>query len=65
MEKNLYTKIIFGAPMDFETWIKHVVTGDIYFDSGMYQGNMRPYSQWRSDNVFWDKLVVEEFPKNT
>lgn len=65
MEKNLYTKIIFGAPMDFETWIKHVLTGDIYFDSGMYQGNKRPYSQWRSDNVFWDKLVVEEFPKNT
>ena len=55
--------MVFGAPMDFETWIKHVVTGDIYFDSGMYQGNMRPYSQWRSDNVFWDQLVVEEFPK--
>lgn len=64
MEKNIYTKIIFGKPVSFETWIECVKSGDIYFDSGMYQGNNRPYSQWRSDNVFWDKLVIEEFTKD-
>lgn len=62
MENNTYTKIVFGKPIDFQTWITYVVSGDIYFDSGMYKGNIRPYSQWRSDNAFWDKLIVEEFP---
>tara|TARA_B100000963_G_scaffold349260_1_gene358063 strand:- start:1031 stop:1828 length:798 start_codon:yes stop_codon:yes gene_type:complete len=64
MENNIYTKIIFGKPVSFETWIEYVKSGDVYFDSGMYQGNIRPYSQWRSDNIFWDKLVIEEFPKD-
>jgi len=61
MENNIYTKIIFGKPISFETWIEYVKSGDVYFDSGMYQGNIRPYSQWRSDNIFWDNLVTEEF----
>ncbi|MGR5915634.1 hypothetical protein ACT7CS_01805 [Bacillus pacificus] len=25
----------------------------------MYQGNKRPYSQWRASNSFWDSLIVE------
>ena len=64
MENNIYKKIIFGKPVSFETWIEYVKSGDVYFDSGMYQGNIRPYSQWRSDNIFWDKLVIEEFPRD-
>mgnify|MGYP001233945194 FL=1 len=63
MENGVYTKIVFGKPVNFKTWIEYVISGDIYFDSGMYKGNSRPYSVWRSDNVFWDQLVEEEFSK--
>ena len=43
MENGVYTKIVFGRPVNFKTWIEYVISGDIYFDSGMYQGNKRPY----------------------
>ena len=57
-----YIKIVFGEPICFETWIRLVKTGDVFFDSGMYEGNNRPYSQWRATNSFWNSLVVDEFP---
>ena len=65
MENNVYKKIVFGEKMNFSLWIKYLLSGDIYFDSGMYEGNLRPYSVWRSDNKFWDKLVIETYPKDT
>lgn len=55
-----YCKICFGKPMNFDEWIKLVETGIVFFDSGMYQGNKRPYSQWRANNNFWNSLIVEE-----
>jgi hypothetical protein len=60
---HIYTKIVFGEPICFETWILLVKTGEVFFDSGMYETNKRPYSQWRASNSFWDSLVVDEFPK--
>lgn len=54
-----YQKICFGAPVNFENWIKLVEIGIVYFDSGMYQGNKRPYSQWRADNSYWDSLIED------
>lgn len=54
-----YTTITFGNPINFEIWIEGVKKGLIFFDSGMYQGNVRPYSQWRANNNYWDSLVVE------
>ena len=63
MENNIYNKIVFGEPVRFETWIEYLKTGDIYFDSGMYHGNYRKYSKWRSNNDFWEKLITEEYPK--
>lgn len=56
-----YHKICFGKPITFDNWIKLVKTGDVFFDSGMYEGNSRPYSQWRANNQLWDKLIEEEF----
>jgi len=56
---GVYSRIVFGAPINFDTWIEGVKKGLIYFDSGMYQGNIRPYSQWRADNKYWESLVVE------
>lgn len=53
-----YSSIVFGRPIDYNTWIGYVKKGDIYFDSGMYDGNKRPYSQWRANNAFWNKLII-------
>lgn len=54
-----YNKICFGEPMTFEKWISLVKEGIVFFDSGMYQGNPRPYSQWRANNNYWDSLIVD------
>lgn len=54
-----YNKICFGEPMTFENWISLVKDGTVFFDSGMYQGNPRPYSQWRANNNYWDSLIVD------
>lgn len=59
--EDVYSNIVFGAPINFETWIEGVREGLIFFDSGMYQGNIRPYSQWRADNKYWDSLVVDSY----
>jgi hypothetical protein len=58
--EGVYTNIVFGNPITFDNWIKGVKKGLVYFDSGMYQGNVRPYSQWRADNKYWDSLIVEK-----
>lgn len=57
-----YDKIVFGKPMNFETFMKFVKTGEIFFDSGMYQGNARNYCQWRGNNKFWGSLVTSTYP---
>lgn len=56
-----YQNICFGEPMTYENWIKLVEKGVVFFDSGMYQGNKRPYSQWRAENKFWESLIVETY----
>lgn len=58
---GVYSEIVFGGPINFESWIKGVKNGSIYFDSGMYQGNSRNYSQWRADNNYWDSLVIDTY----
>lgn len=58
---GVYTNIVFGNPINFNTWITGVKNGLIFFDSGMYQGNARPYSQWRADNRYWESLVVGRY----
>lgn len=60
-DKGIYTQIVFGNPISFDVWIAWVKTGDVFFDSGMYQGNPRPYSMWRTNNIFWDKLITERY----
>jgi LlaMI restriction endonuclease len=58
--QGTYISIVFGSPISFEQWIALVKTGEVFFDSGMYQGNIRPYSQWRAANTVWDKLIVSK-----
>jgi len=57
-----YNSIGFGNPMTFENWIKHVKTGEIFYDSGMYQGNARNYCQWRANNTFWNNRITYRYP---
>lgn len=60
-EKGIYTKIDFGEPINFNNWIKGVKKGLIFLDSGMYQGNLRNYSQWRAYNKYWNELIVATY----
>lgn len=59
--KGVYSGIVFGEPIVFENWIKGVRKGSVFFDSGMYHGNKRPYSQWRADNKYWDDLITSRY----
>ena len=63
MKNNTYSEIVFGDPIYFESWMNYVEKCDIFFDSGMYQGNDRNYSQWRSVNSFSEELVQERYTK--
>jgi len=62
-KEGVYDSIAFGDPIPFETWIGYVKTGEIYFDSGMYQGNARNYCQWRANNTFWDSRITYRYPQ--
>lgn len=59
---GFYRTIVFGEPMNFENWLKLVRSGVVFFDSGMYEGNERNYSQWRANNTYWDSLIVRKYP---
>lgn len=54
-----YNSICFGDPVTFDNWILLVANGTVYFDSGMYEGNGRPYSQWRANNDYWNNLIID------
>jgi hypothetical protein len=58
---NIYMSIVFGGPIKFSSWIRGVENGLIYFDSGMHIGNIRPYSNWRADNKYWESLIVARY----
>ena len=60
-EDGTYQKICFGKPMNYDNWLELVKTGMVFFDCGMYEGNKRPYQQWRANNHYWDSLIVEEY----
>ena len=60
-KSGVYTKVCFGKPLNYDEWIRLVKKGTVFFDSGMYEGNSRPYSQWRANNNFWDSLIIEEY----
>lgn len=56
-----YDKICFGKPVTYDEWINLVKEGIVFFDSGMREGNKRPYSLWRANNDFWDSLIIETY----
>jgi hypothetical protein len=60
-ESGTYIEIAFGKPVTFEMFIDGVRKGEIYLDSGMYEGNPRPYQNWRADNRYWFSLIVGRY----
>lgn len=54
-----YEHIVFGQPLTFEYFIRQMRIGNVIFDSGMYDGNLRPYSMWRCNNDFWNSLPLD------
>lgn len=61
-QHNVYNKICFGKPFDYNYFISAFEQGKIIFDSGMYDGNSRNYSHFRSRSTdFWKDLIVEEY----
>lgn len=59
--EGVYDRIVFGDPINFKNWIIGVAKGDVFFDSGMYQGNLRNYSQWRANNSYWGNLITSTY----
>ena len=57
-DQGIYVSIVFGDPITYSNWIKLVKSGDVFLDSGMYDGNDRNYSQWRAVNSFWNSLIT-------
>lgn len=58
---GVYQKICFGNPITFDFFIQKMMTGEIFIDSGMYEGNARQYSQFRANKNLWDSLITEEY----
>jgi len=54
-----YDKIEFANPIDYNFWIECFKNKIVFFDSGMYEGNKRPYSQWRASTSFWHSLITD------
>lgn len=50
-KKNSFDKLVFRDPFDFTTFLKNLKTGHIFFDSGMYEGNNRNYSHFRTNDI--------------
>ncbi len=58
-QENKYSKICFGKAFNFDYFIECIKNKKIKFDSGMYEGNNRNYSQFRG-SCFWNELIYEE-----
>lgn len=50
-----------GDPISYGRWINDVRAGLVFLDSGMYDGNPRPYQSWRANNSYWDHLIVRRY----
>ena len=58
---GVYREIVFGAPLNYLNWLDLVRSGDVFFDSGMYETNKRPYSMWRANNNLWSRLITHKY----
>ena len=54
-----YFCLQFCKPIDINLFIREFKNQIIIFDSGMYAGNSRNYSQFRSSKLLWDSITDE------
>ena len=57
---NTYTHVCYYRPIRYDDFLEGLRRHEIIFDSGMYNGNTRHYSQWRTshNNIFWNRYFV-------
>lgn len=56
-----FNRLRVGKPFDYEHFVHNLFSHRIYFDSGMYDGNNRPYSMFRcADTLFWNELLIND-----
>ena len=60
-EKNEYDKMLIGKTIDVNMFLEMLKTSKIIFDSGMYEGNLRNYSLFRSNCKVFEELIIEEY----
>lgn len=60
-KEGFYEKIVFWDPFGYEFFIDLVKKGIVFFDSGMHQGNPRPYANWRVNNSALKNLITSEY----
>jgi len=63
-EKNIdnqYNKMLICKTIEYITFYNMFKSGKIIFDSGMYQGNNRNYSQFRANWKIIQELIFEEY----
>lgn len=53
--------MLIGNTIDFNKFITLFKNNKIIFDSGMYEGNTRNYSQFRSNCNIFKELIIEEY----
>lgn len=56
-----YKEIIFGYPLNYQKFLELLKAHSIFFDTGMYKGNNRKYSMWRSNNSVFNSLAYEKY----
>lgn len=58
---GVYTGIQFCSQIKTFHFFQELKSGIIFFDSGMYEGNSRNYSQFRAHKTFWNSITIEEY----
>ena len=56
-DDNIYVDILFGPPLNFNTFVFNFKKGIIFLDCGMVDGNNRQYMNFRATNDFWIKIA--------
>lgn len=59
---NVYNTISFGRSFSISDFLNGIKNKKIIFDSGMYEGNTRNYSHFRSSYTnFWKDLIIQTY----
>jgi MvaI/BcnI restriction endonuclease family len=60
-KENKYNSLYFCSKIDIDLFMQKIKEQVIIFDSGMYAGNSRNYSQFRAGFNFWKSIMIEEY----